>query len=496
VIALGHIQLPIINSNIGYQPLNSKQYFSKQVRRSGIGNSAIRVLFIAAIILGITIYAVAEDRVELTYAPSAVANPLKGLVPYASDTNVHFPHSMEFNYVGFAEIVDGYDRFDWQPMESLLSQISGRGHQAVFRIYLEYPGKTNIIPKFLIDDGLRVHQYLNTNTQPLPPANIETPDYEDLNLRKALKNFIAAFGKKYDNDPRIGFITAGLLGTWGEWHSYPNDALFASKTVQTEVMDAYEAAFKITPVLLRYPAGDNTWGKASNAKRPFGYHDDSFAWATLDTGEKKDDWFYMPALKQAGLVALEKWKNYPIGGEIRPEAWGKVFDPEPADKNIQDFRMCVEQTHASWLMDTGMFQEKPSEARRKRAEIEVRRMGYEFHVPTVRISASRESLQIELQLVNRGVAPFYYDWPVEYGLISNGNVIKAVRSTGKLTGLLADSPARIWKDTVSLTDVPLGSYNLAIHAANPMPNGLPVRFANDTQDQHLDGWLSLGKFER
>ena len=122
-------------------------------------------------------------------------------------------------------------------------------------------------------------------------------------------------------------------------------------------------------------------------------------------------------------------------------------------------------------------------------------MGYDFHVPAVRVSTSRETLQIELQLENRGVAPFYYDWPAEYGLIANGIVIKTVRSTGKLTGLLTDSPARLWKDTLNLTDVPPGTYILAVRVPNPLPNGPPIRFANETQDQHVAGWLSLSKFE-
>ena len=121
-----------------------------------------------------------------------------------------------------------------------------------------------------------------------------------------LKEFIAAFGKKYDGDPRIGYITAGLLGHWGEWHTYPREELFASKEVQTEVLDAYETAFRVTPVLLRYPSGPHDGSRAPNASRPFGYHDDSFAWATLDTGRKGDEWFYMTALKAAGPEALEQ----------------------------------------------------------------------------------------------------------------------------------------------------------------------------------------------
>jgi len=64
--------------------------------------------------------------------------------------------------------------------------------------------------------------------------------------------------------------------------------------------------FTKTPVLLRYPVGDGHPKDASNAQRPFGYHDDSFAWGTLATGRKDDDWFFVPALRAAGAEALRK----------------------------------------------------------------------------------------------------------------------------------------------------------------------------------------------
>jgi hypothetical protein len=348
----------------------------------------------------------------------------------------------------------------------------------------------------LIDDGLKVHRYLNTNTQPLPPSKVETPDYEDKNLRRSLKNFIAAFGKKYDADPRMGFITAGLLGTWGEWHTYPREELFASKEVQAEVMDAYSEAFKATPILLRYPAGEKTWGKATNANRPFGYHDDSFAWATLETGNKSDNWFFLPALKEAGPSAMAKWKTHPIGGEIRPEAWGKVFDAKPGDKQIQDFRECVDQTHASWLMDTGMFKEKANAERLKRAELEVQRMGYDFYASSIQTTKDGDKLNVELTIENRGVAPFYYDWKAEYGLIAGGQVVQSFPSSGSLIGLLPNENARVWKDVLDTSALKTGRYMLAIRVPNTLPNGMPIRFANEEQDRDLDGWLSLLTIER
>ena len=145
------------------------------------------------VMVGVGIQTAADDsRRLLAYAPAPVDNPLKGLVPYQADVRKRFPHSMEFNYVPYSALVKGYDEFDWQPLEKMLDDIAGRGHQAVFRVFLEYPGKKGVIPEFLIRDGLKVHRYVNANTQPFPPAEVETPDYDDTNLRRSIKSFIAA----------------------------------------------------------------------------------------------------------------------------------------------------------------------------------------------------------------------------------------------------------------------------------------------------------------
>ncbi len=429
-------------------------------------------------------------RRALEYAPAPVDNPLKGLVPYPNPPKDLFPHSLEFSYLPLSALAVGRNQHDWAPLEKLLDGIAGRGNQAVFRVYLEYPGHKNSIPKHLVEGGLKVHKYLNTNTQPFPPQEVETPDYSDANLRACLREFVAALGKQYDGDARIGFITAGLLGTWGEWHTWPREDLWAGKPVQKEVMDAYEAAFKRTPVLLRYPAGEGEDDLAPNAARPFGYHDDSFAWATLDTGRKGDGWFYMARLKRSGQGARDKWKTQPIGGEIRPEAWGEVFDARPRRKEIQDFEACVKETRATWLMDSGMFSKKTwSEERRRRAEELVRKMGYEFHVPGVTIRRDGKSLEVAVEIENRGVAPFYQDWPARFALLgSDGKAVRTLTGKGSLKGLLPGDPARVWKERFDVGGVAPGACRLAMGIPNPMPNGRALRFANKEQEQD---WLVL-----
>lgn len=433
----------------------------------------------------------AENKVlALEYAPAPIDNPLKGLVPYARAMRDAFPHSMEFRYIALAELVTAPNQYHWQPLDALLDEVAQRGHQTIFRVYLEYPGKPSGIPHFLLEQNLKTTTWSRANTPPKPPVDVITPDYNNPALRTTLQQFIQALGQRYDGDPRIGFITAGLLGLWGEWHNYPHNDLFANKTVQQEVMDAYSTAFHKTPILLRYPAGETDLVYANNTKSAFGYHDDSFAWNTLDTRAH----YFLALQRQAGAAAQSQWQRHPIGGEIRPEAWGKVFDSPPEDPRIQDFAQCVEATHVTWLMDSGLFQGKPTASRINKAMQSVRRMGYEYQITQVSYSEpSQGQLTIQSTLLNRGVAPFYYDWPSEYALLDHqGHIAATFPGQGKLTGLQPEA-SRIWRDSWPIPQIQSGQYTLLLQVRNPMPTGQPLRFANYSQDQDLPGWLTLGQ---
>lgn len=458
--------------------------------------ASFRAALIGAFLLGFVSTPWAANRItrKLTYAPAPADNPLKGFVPYATQGK-NFPHSLEFNYLPLRDLMTGPARFDWKPMDALLDDIASRGCQAVVRVFQEYPGKPISVPKFLVDEGVEIRRWKNTNTAPFPAKFDHTPDYEDPRMRAALQSFIAAFGKRYDGDPRLGYVTAGLLGTWGEWHCYPHTEWFASKEVQIEVMDAYESAFKITPVLMRYPAGPNEWAHAPNHTRRFGYHDDSFAWATIPTGRKEDDWYFMPAMNRGGESAKNKWRTQPIGGEIRPELWPCIWTKDGCGKG-QDYDQCVEQTHATWLMETSTSRKLTTDER-ERALAAARRLGYEFHISKCQFESrpEKESLRVALTIENKGVAPFYYAWPVELALAKETGEIVATHPTAwSLQGILPGKPAN-WEQQFPTHNLKPGKYALLLRAVNPLPNGRPLRFANATQDRPRKGWLSLGTFE-
>jgi len=429
-----------------------------------------------------------QDFQPLAYAPAPVDNPLKGFVPYDSipDHDI-FPHSLEWFYLPLASLMPAEHTFDWRPLEKHLDGIAGHGRQAALRIYLDFPGKESGIPQFLLEGGLATHRYDDRRNFGKSPS----PDYEDPKLRAVLQEFIAAFGAKYDGDPRIGFITLGLLGHWGEWHTGSRPTWFASKAVQLEVMHGYLRAFHRTRLLVRYPAGTDDRWYADNQDLPLGYHDDSFAWATLPTGQAKDSWFFMDRMIKAG--ATDKWRTRPIGGEVRPEVWDTLWnDPTGAPKG-QEYLPCVEATHATWMMNTGVFRAGLTGERRDRALEGARRLGYELQVAAAAIAVGPAALTVKARVINRGVAPFYYAWPIQLGLAdATGKIRAAWHTDWDLTRIEPGAAPVEFAGTVPRPALPPGVYQVVVCAPNPLPNGHPLRFANAAQDQAVPGWLTLG----
>src|SRR5689334_14302129 len=101
----------------------------------------------------------------LDYAPAPADNPLKGFLPFydaygSADNSIanDFPHSMEYFYTPLRNVMNGMDSFTFERgVEPQLQSITSRGHQAVMRVYLDYPSRPTGIPQFLLDAGLEVH---------------------------------------------------------------------------------------------------------------------------------------------------------------------------------------------------------------------------------------------------------------------------------------------------------------------------------------------------
>ena len=450
----------------------------------------------AALLLFAAAFAPPATRtVELTPTEGFADNPLKGFVPFRADYTGDggepaFPHSLEFQYVKLSDLMDGPSSFTFEKgLEPILNDVAGRGHRLVFRPYLDYPDTPGTgVPKFLLDAGLKMRRYKQF-------GGGRSPDYEDERLVSALEAFIRALGEKYDGDPRLGVVQTGLLGHWGEWHTYPKEKWFASEQTQRRVLAAYDAAFTKTPTMVRYPS-------PVTLDYPLGFYDDSFAYATLPTGREEDDWFYLAKLKAEG--GGDVWKTEMIGGEVRPELQPVLFapgakgrkldpeeylDPDEAAEKAQDFARCVRETHASWLINQHLFNPGLTPAERANAVAAAKSLGYRFAATTAEVSRDGNRVTVRLTFANRGVAPFYQNWPVWVGLYSADGVgLAGAPADWKLSKILPGTEVtREAKFTVP-NEVPAGA-TVGILIPNPLP-GADLRFADQETDEH--GVLRLG----
>jgi hypothetical protein len=428
------------------------------------------------------------DWVALAAGPAPASNPLQGFVPYAG-SNYGLPHAMEWFYLPVNSVVVGPGTYDWSRLEAQLNQIASRGHQAAFRFYLDYPGTATGVPQYLLDAGLASHTYTDHDNNGISVS----PDYEDERLTGALDGFIAAFGSRYDGDPRLGFIQTGLLGFWGEWHTYPYDGSARpenwspSSATQERVLRDYTKAFTKTKLQVRYPA-------AANSSLNVGYHDDSFALETLPgTG-----WHFMDKLTQAG--AASKWLTQPVGGELRVEIQHCIFDTPMSCPLIgagadNDFAGSVKATHASWLLNQFAFSPGYSGQALTSATAAAQSLGYRFQATAFAVSRGSTKGQSDLSVMvgNVGVAPFYYDWPVQVAAVDKtGKIARTWTTSWKLSSLKPGPPVQ-WKTSIGGDGLASGYYTLLIRPVNPLANGVPLRFANASQDQTVAGWLTLGR---
>lgn len=431
--------------------------------------------------------------------PGIELNPIKGFVPYTDQVNdagnlTDFPFSMEFFYMPLKEVMQNINQFNWTKVEEALNKIKARNNHATFRFYLDYPGTDPGTPQFLIDAGLPMRDYTELDNN----RKSKAPDWNSPILLDALDNFIQAFAKKYDGDPRIAYLTLGLYGFWGEWHTWPYDNGAVGKpnwemteVNKTRLLNSFKNNFTKTFLHLRTSTAVSDKSLVQN----FGFHDDSYCYQTLPNA----DFHFVSQLQKSGTT--EHWKQKPIGGEMRPEIWPTVFNSwDNRENNAQSIVECNGFVHPTWMMYAWIYSKSnnPTAIQKANALKQQKLMGYELYISKVRIADSvSNTLVISMGVQNKGLAPLYYNWGAElfaYDIASK----KVVKKLGDINmnwpQILPDNNS-YERSTVIAADIPNGDYQLLLRVKNPLTEARPLRFANATQDKHEAGYLSLGGFE-
>jgi hypothetical protein len=318
-------------------------------------------------------------------------NPLKGWAPYWFPwlTQYYQPVSMNFWYVSWRELEPNPQDYRFAQWEQSWDQTrpDTRENHGVFRVYLDYPGQPTGVPQWLIDMGVEMRPYSDY-------GGGLSPDYDDPRLVQALVRFIRALGAYFNNHPRVAFVQLGLLGFWGEWHTWPRPELFASDATQRTVVDEMRAAFPNKILQARTAngyLGVHPW---------LGYHDDMFPEDT-DGGEA---WHFLPNLRRAGRD--QNWKVACIGGEMVP---GQALRWLTTDWNIT--RTMLERGHFTYLGPycPPLENHSANATFLQNSQWMVRRMGYEYRLDRLQWTAQVQRgrrIEITLSGENQGVAPF------------------------------------------------------------------------------------------
>ncbi|TWT63519.1 hypothetical protein Pan54_42720 [Rubinisphaera italica] len=410
---------------------------------------------------------------DLVIQPLAKAgpldNPLKGWCPYTDAGEIHQPYSMVFQYISWRELEPVKGDYRFEEWEKAWDVKAAQGKHIIFRVYVDYPSLPSGLPDWLRKTGVKETAYTEH-------GGGQSPDYDDPRMIAAMEKLIGALGKRYNKHPRIAFIQLGLLGFWGEWHTWPREKLYASPETEQRIIQAYRKAFPDKSLMVRYAsnfAGQQEW---------IGFHDDMFPQDT-DNGE---DWSFLAGVRKSNRT--ENWKVAVVGGEMVPNKarqWiGKDFDTTLT---------MLSRSHFTWIGPYCPALEKSkSEQYSKNCEELIQKMGYEFQITRLIHPAqlkANQAAQFTLEVKNQGVAPFYYPWSIEWALLDNQGKVVEIQETD--WDLRSWQPGSFSEKSDFTFSSPPGSYELAIGIRDPWQDRPAIRFANDLPVN--DGWTIISK---
>lgn len=427
-----------------------------------------------------------QSWIPLTYnenQPNLELNPLKGFANMWPPSN-NFPRSIQGKLFGLDDIMFGLDSFNWAVVDTFLSQEAYKGNHSYIQVNIDPAFGNTDMPSYLLP-LVETYYYDDLDTNGVDDL---CPNWNDSDLMNAMLNFIDKFGERYDGDSRIFMVHLGLYGMWGEWHIGEVEDIKPHFALTDEnknlIANAYKSAFPNTLLLARYP---------QNMPQPqdYGYSDGLFFTQSISNTQQ---YYFHNILKNNH--ASQNWERLPIGGEIDPAVQDTIWEYWP--NNIgQDVSQCFDSIHPTWLFSNHVFTAlNPGTIEWSNAIKAHKLMGYQFYLNKYKLSAQNGKPRVEINIENRGIAPLYANWQVEFGAINSTNSFKSLGSSALHLFLVQPDVINNYRSFFSDTVLANGSYKIVMRIKNPLSVysniAKPIRFANETQDNDIDGWLTLG----
>jgi hypothetical protein len=282
----------------------------------------------------------------------------------------------------------------------------------------------------------------------------------------------------------VAWIDIGSYGFWGEWHVWMNDSLAAKLSTRQAMLEDYLEAF---PAKMKVIAFDDRFATRTVTDRGGGIRNDC-----LGTSDSND--WYLESLRGIDPALNDRvWKTALIGGEFCGGGTGAAEGTTSRFDLNYEF---IKKTHWSFIGPAGGAIVPQNAAHRKALDLLANTLGYRFALRSAEFDASvgrGRMLTLKITVANRGVAPFYYPWPlVLHGVDSSGKTAMRTTLNADIRKWLPGETA----ETLSVSipgDLAAGPYDLRLAIHDPVTDRPGVLFANKGKD--AEGRYGIGRVE-
>ena len=398
-------------------------------------------------------YAAGSER-TFTLAPLAggadLPNPLRGQYRWlgqeptpatATSNDVYYRDQV---YWGRLEKTD--NAWDFSLIEAGLAEAGARGGKFGFRVMAYCPG---------------CWMETRADLPPVTPSFIPRqpggylPDWNSPAFLSQWKELMAELGRRYGNDPRLGYVDVGGYGSYGEWHVDAGARI--SDTNGLAVVHAVATAFPTKHVLINTMTPVPFTLKALRANRNLGLRTDSLGCPDMYSMVPAD-------------VRLQKvWRTRPFFSE-----WCTRADPVLGAQQVRRFHVStLSSGNMPWNHST------LTEGQRSAYVKALATAGYRIRLRSVTLPdafAAGGRIAVRTAWANQGTAPTYDAWDVRLTFVHAATGRSVTRSLGQQLRGLVDTSARSVK--VRTSGLRAGRYDVFVSVVDPSGYSAPMHLAN------------------
>ena len=381
-------------------------------------------------------------------ASADLPNPLRGqyrwlgAAPTPTTVTANDVYFRDQVYWGRIEPADNQWDFTW--LDHGLAEAGARGGKFGFRVMAYCPGC-----------WMNSRADLPAVTPSFVPrqAGTDIPDWNSAGFQGQWRELMAELGRRYGDDPRLGYVDVGGYGSYGEWHVADGERVTDANGLA--IVDAVASAFPTKHVLINTMTPVAFTLKALAAHPHLGLRTDSLGCP---------DMYSMVAVDER-LQSV--WRTRPFFSE-----WCTRADPELGARQVRQF-------HVSTLSSGNMPWSHDALTARQRSAYAtaLASAGYRIRLRSLTLPRAMEAgdrIAVRTSWVNQGSAPTYDRWDVRLTFARSGASVSA--SLGQqLEGVIASSRRTT---RISVPRLKAGRYDVLVSVVDPSGYSQPMHLAN------------------